>query len=63
VDASDAVGLQKVDFQVDGKLVESRGSPPYSVVWTPQSGTHTLRVVAVDLAGNAAEDEIQFTVD
>ena len=63
VDANDAVGLQKVDFQVDGKLVESRGSPPYSVVWTPQSGKHTLRVVAVDLAGNAAEDEIQFTVD
>ena len=63
VDASDAVGLQKVDFLVDGKLVDSRISPPYGAVWTPQNGIHKLKVIAVDLAGNTAEDEITFTVD
>ncbi len=62
-EASDAVGLQKVDFILDGYLLESRGSPPYSLAWTSQTGKHTLKVIATDLAGNTAEDEIQFTVN
>ncbi len=63
VDASDTVGLEKVDFVVDGKLVESRSSSPYNLAWAVVAGNHTLKVVAFDLAGNTAEDIIQFSIE
>jgi membrane peptidoglycan carboxypeptidase len=62
-DASDAVGLQRVEFWVDGLLVDTRSSPPYSLAWPAQHGGHTLKIVAYDLAGNTSEAQLEFSVE
>ncbi len=54
--ASDNVGLDGVQFQLDGaNLGDYRTVAPYSIVWdttTVATGNHTLTVLATDLAGN-----------
>jgi hypothetical protein len=54
--ASDASGVASVAFYVDGALLATRTSAPYSVTWTParRSGAHTLTAVAADVLGNQA---------
>jgi subtilisin family serine protease len=64
-DASDDVAVSRVDFYVDASLVGSDTSAPYSVSWnttlTP-NGAHVAKAVAVDSAGQAAEDTSAVTV-
>jgi hypothetical protein len=56
--ASDNVGVSSVQLQVDGSNVGSADTAaPYNFSWNSSSvssGTHTLRVVAKDAAGNTA---------
>jgi fibronectin type 3 domain-containing protein len=56
--ASDNVGVSSVQLQVDGSNVGSADTAaPYNFNWNSSSvssGTHTLRVVAKDAAGNTA---------
>jgi hypothetical protein len=55
--ASDASGVAKVEFYVDGKLVSSDTSAPYSFNWNTRKlkgTTRTLAARAFDTAGNAA---------
>jgi Subtilase family/Bacterial Ig domain/Peptidase inhibitor I9 len=55
--AVDGVGVSKVDFLVDGALVGTDTTAPYSVAWDSTlvvNGTHTLTAVATDLSGNAS---------
>ncbi len=54
--------LAKVEFYVDGSLVGESDSAPYGVFWQARAGSHTLRVVATDRAGNSAEAGITFLV-
>lgn len=57
--ASDDVGVSQVEFYVDGALVGSDASAPYSFSWNTASvanGTHALKARALDAAGNAGED-------
>lgn len=61
-DAQDNLEIRFVEFYLDGKLLERRYQAPYAIAWTSQPGEHTLRVVAVDKAGNQAEDSIKFRV-
>jgi hypothetical protein len=35
---------------------------PFGVVWQARAGSHTLRVVAADRAGNTAEASLDFMV-
>jgi peptidoglycan/xylan/chitin deacetylase (PgdA/CDA1 family)/archaellum component FlaF (FlaF/FlaG flagellin family) len=54
--ASDNVGVDRVEFLVDGQLVGSDTSAPYSVAWDSASvadGAPTIAARAVDPAGNA----------
>lgn len=55
-DASDASGVASVAFHVDGALLATVTSAPWSVAWTParRSGWHTITAVATDAAGNTA---------
>ncbi len=59
-------GVARVRFYVDGELVGSDRSAPYAVSWRPGArlrGPHRLRVVAVDVAHNAAASAaVRFTV-
>lgn len=61
-DAQDNLEIRSVEFYLDGKLLERRYQAPYAIAWTSQPGEHTLRVVALDKAGNQAEDSIRFRV-
>jgi subtilisin family serine protease len=63
--ASDNVAVAKVDFYVDGSLLATDSSSPYSVTWnsgTVSRGSHTIKVVVTDTSGNTAEDQITVNV-
>lgn len=63
VEASDAVGIQRIDWLIDGQVIGNSLVEPYSLAWPPITGNHTLLVRAYDLAGNVAESTpVQFTV-
>jgi len=69
-DASDNIGVAKVEFYLDGILLTSFASPQsvgpnYNMSWSPKStanGYHIIRVVARDAAGNAAEAKVGINV-
>ena len=61
-DASDDLELVTVIFYLDETLIASLNSPPYVVPWEVRIGEHSLRVRAVDLAGNYSEEQIEFKV-
>lgn len=56
--ASDNNAVEKVTFSIDGKIIDSDTSAPYSTVWNTDgisSGTYTIQVKAVDTAGNESD--------
>jgi len=59
---TDNLFLTKVDVYIDATLLDSMSAAPFTVTWTARAGQHTLRVVAVDRAGNKAEQSISFRV-
>ncbi|MBN1206277.1 MAG: S8 family serine peptidase [Myxococcaceae bacterium] len=65
--ASDNVGVTRVDFVVDGATVGSDSSAPYSSSWNTGSvgnGSHSLVAYAFDAAGNiGASAAVSFTVN
>jgi poly(hydroxyalkanoate) depolymerase family esterase len=53
--ASDNIGIERVEFLLDGALLGTDTSAPYSLIWnsaTATNGAHALAARAVDLAGN-----------
>jgi poly(hydroxyalkanoate) depolymerase family esterase len=57
--ASDAVGVTRVEFYVDGSLAGSDSAAPYELAWNTTgvaNGTHALSARAFDAAGNSATD-------
>lgn len=55
--ANDNVGVTKVEFLVDGNVVSTDTSSPYSYSWDTSSvvdGTHSVSAKAYDEAGNSA---------
>lgn len=65
--ASDNVGVVKVEFYVDGNLKGSSTNSPYTLSLnstTLSNGTHSLQAKAYDAAGNVGSSSAQsFTVD
>jgi hypothetical protein len=59
--ASDNVGVTRVDFYVNGALKGSDTAAPYQYSWNTTSvanGAATLRAIAYDAAGNAGQSSI-----
>lgn len=55
--ATDSNGVASVSFHVDGKLLGSDTSAPYSMKWNARKaavGNHTISVTATDSAGNTS---------
>jgi PKD repeat protein len=55
VNASDNVGVKKVELYVDGKLTATSTTSPFTTKWNAKKasiGQHTLQVKAYDAAGN-----------
>jgi hypothetical protein len=65
VTASDNDGVDSVKLYIDGTLNSSITQTPYDFSWnsnTVSDGTHTVKVVVVDKAGNKTVKEISITV-
>lgn len=60
--ASDDIALQEVRLFIDGELAETFIQPPYALSWRARPGEHTVRIVAIDKAGNQTETESEFTI-
>ncbi len=57
-EVADEVGIERVEFFVDGRAVASIKAPPFSTRWNPASaGEHVVFARAHDQAGNRAESE------
>jgi hypothetical protein len=65
VTASDAGTVARVEFFLDGKALNVEAYAPYACAWdttTATDGSHTLKAVAYDKAGNATAAERTVTV-
>ena len=64
--AADNVGVSSVKFSVDGTILGSDNTSPYSFSWnsaTVANGIHTLNATATDAAGNIGSYSLQVTVN
>jgi hypothetical protein len=54
--ATDNVGVSEVEFSVDGNLIGTDSTAPYTTIWENTNlygaGPHTIEAIAVDAAGN-----------
>jgi hypothetical protein len=65
-DARDNMGVERVEFHVDGALIHAASRAPYIWRWNTThftDGQHVLRVAVYDFAGNVAEEKRSLTVD
>jgi membrane carboxypeptidase/penicillin-binding protein PbpC len=61
--AEDQIGLQQVDWMIDGLLISRQEQGPYHHTWNATPGAHTVQLQVTDLAGNRAESNpVTFTV-
>jgi hypothetical protein len=63
VEASDDLGLARLEITMDGGRLAVLNQPPFVAPWTVAPGAHLLRVQPYDLAGNVAEEQITFSVN
>jgi hypothetical protein len=65
VEAEDDVGIENVNFTIDGQLKHTDHDAPYQYDWpthTYTNGSHKIKVNAADTSGQQAEDEIALQV-
>jgi parallel beta-helix repeat protein len=66
-DAMDNCAVMKVDFYVDGSLINTDSSSPYSILWSTNSvpnGLHTLTAKAFDTSNlQTTSDAVQINVN
>ena len=63
-EVTDSVGVGRVEYILDGKLLGERLQAPFSYPWEAVLGSHSLEVRAYDLAGNEGDsDKVTFTVE
>jgi hypothetical protein len=68
VDVTDNYGLAKVEFYINDELMFTDDSPEYYWLWDSTlenfpDGQYTVKIVAFDLSGNEASDEITIIID
>ncbi|HWR67240.1 MAG TPA: Ig-like domain-containing protein, partial [Bellilinea sp.] len=57
-EVEDAVGVQRVEWWLDGVKIGERTSLPYALIWDGKLGTHMLQVRAIDRSGNESRSEV-----
>ena len=63
VQATDAFGVSRVEWWVDGKKAGESMQPPYVFSWRAAPGDHVVEARAYDLAGGEGRSEqVQFSV-
>ena len=63
IQASDNLGIARIEFYVDDELISSLTQAPFAAPWLAPLGDHILRVLVYDLAGNITETEVSFGVE
>ena len=62
-DVQDAVGIEWVEWWLDGRKLDARSAEPYVLMARMEEGEHHLQVRAYDLAGGRADSQVVgFTV-
>ena len=62
--AEDAVGIDRIEWYINARLIGETTQLPYSYPWAALPGKYTLVVKAYDLAGNMTESTtVEFTVN
>jgi len=62
-DVTDEVSVASVEWWIDGSKIGTHTQPPYTYLWVPTIGKHTLEIKASDGAGNqSASDIISFQI-
>ncbi len=64
--ASDNIGVSSIKFSIDGTVIGSDNSSPYSFSWSTTSiaaGIHSITATAYDAAGNTSSQSINVTVN
>ncbi|WP_395794775.1 PHB depolymerase family esterase [Aquimonas sp.] len=59
--ANDNIGIERVEFLLDGALLGSDASAPYSISWNSAlsvNGSHSLQARALDLVGNGGSSAV-----
>lgn len=60
---SDAVGIDRVEWLVDGQPIGSSRQEPFAWVWETSRGEHAVSARVVDLAGNFTQTQVvKFSV-
>ena len=62
----DEFGVAKVEFIVDGQVIDEDPISPFATTWNTRAGAdgpHALQVRATDLSGNVGSASIGVTVD
>lgn len=64
--AADDVGVTRVDFAIDGSVLTSDTTSPYSMGWNTfgvTEGSHTITATAYDAAGHSTSATITVNID
>jgi chitodextrinase len=61
--ATDNLGITRVEFLVDGASISSLTEPPYAAPWTGPVGEHSIKAIATDFAGNQDEVSVNFSIE
>lgn len=60
IQAADDLGIQRIELFLNGKRIHTFAQAPYVYPWKASLGSHRLRAVVYDLAGNRSEAEVIF---
>lgn len=63
VQASDNLGIDRLEIWLDGSLLSNLSNPPYAAPWSGTTGSHELEIRAVDLAGNITIELVPFSLE
>jgi membrane carboxypeptidase/penicillin-binding protein PbpC len=62
-EASDAIGVTRLVWKLDGKTLGETHQQPFTFPWTAATGEHVLEVRAYDMAGNEGiSEQVKFSV-
>jgi len=63
IQADDNVGLEKLEYYINGSLVGTQSQAPYAFSWRTTVGSHQFSVKAIDTAGNESQEKITISVE
>jgi membrane carboxypeptidase/penicillin-binding protein PbpC len=63
VQATDNLGLARLEFWLDGRMISSLSNPPYAAPWSGTPGEHELEIRALDQAGNVTVVLVPFSLE